>query len=211
MSDRSRREFVFGGVATLVGMWWGSDSDASEAKSVRGEALGETLLATPTCTDGTVPPTSRAVEGPFYKTETPRRRNLRVPGVRGQPLRLVGRVLDTQCRPLPGVVLDFWQADGEGRYDRQGTQLRGHQLAGANGTYWLDTVRPGAYRTGFFERTPHLHLKARAPNGRLLTTQLFFPDASEQNARDPLYRDELLVELVPAAGTVIEARFDLVL
>ena len=51
----------------------------------------------------------------------------------------------------------------------------------------------------------------QAPEDPLLTTQLYFPDAAERNARDPLYRDELLVTLLSKAGGVIEARFDVIL
>jgi len=209
VSVRSRREFVFTGIASVVGIWWGVDGRASDGD--RDNRQAEVLAPTAGCADGIAPPTSRSVQGPFYKAQTPRRRQLRVSGVRGQPLRLAGRVLDTNCRPLPGAVLDFWQADGDGKYDNQGMRLRGHQFADAEGHYWLETVRPGTYGAGFFERTPHLHLKAQSPTGPVLTTQLYFPDASQRNARDGLYRDELLVQLLPATGNVVEARFDLVL
>ncbi len=217
MSERSRREFVLGGMASFVGIWGGVSCRASERTANSDPGLtapgapGLVLAPTPACADGVALPTPRAIQGPFYRPRTPQRRNLRDSSSHGRPLRLVGRVLGTNCRPLPGAVLDFWQADSEGEYDNTGVRLRGHQFVDADGAYLLETVRPGAYGTGFFERTPHIHLRVQAPEDPLLTTQLYFPDAAERNARDPLYRDELLVTLLSEAGGVIEARFDVVL
>ena len=107
----------------------------------------------------------------------------------GTPLDLDGRVFES-CRPAPGATLDFWQADGDGRYDNSGYRLRGHQATGADGEYHLQTVVPGLY-TG---RTEHIHVKVAIPGKPVLTTQLFFPGVA-QNESDSIYRPELLVKL----------------
>ena len=89
----------------------------------------------------------------------------------GERLIVTGYVLDQDCKPVAGALLDFWQADGEGVYDNEGYRLRGRQYTDAEGRYRLETVIPGEYPG----RTEHIHVKAQAPGGRVLTTQLYFP------------------------------------
>ncbi len=87
--------------------------------------------------------------------------------------------------------LDFWQADGEGKYDNSGYTLRGHQYTDKSGKYTLETVVPGGYSS----RTPHIHAKVRAhEGGPVLTVQLFLPGMAA-NKNDFLYRDELLTDM----------------
>ena len=109
--------------------------------------------------------------------------------------------MTTSCKPIAGAVLDFWQADAEGNYDNAGYRLRGHERADGNsGRYRLETIVPGLYPG----RTRHIHVKVRAPRGRPLTTQLYFPGEAA-NARDGIFRRELLVKTAADA-----ARFDFV-
>jgi protocatechuate 3,4-dioxygenase beta subunit len=100
--------------------------------------------------------------------------------------------------------LDFWQADADGHYDNQGYQLRGHQFADPRGQYHVKTVIPGLYPG----RTRHIHVKVQAPHGRVLTTQLYFPNEAA-NERDAIYDDRLVVSMPSDAESV--ARFDFVL
>ena len=98
-------------------------------------------------------------------------------------------MLDSACRPLPGVLLDFWQCDDRGRYDNSGDHLRGHQYAGGKGGFLLETLLPGEYPG----RTPHLHVKVQRKNGPVLTTQLYLPD-NPRNRRDFLFDPRLVIE-----------------
>jgi protocatechuate 3,4-dioxygenase beta subunit len=125
-----------------------------------------------------------------------------MPGVR---LRLDGQVFTRACRPIPYAWLDFWQADAAGVYDLQGYRLRGHQFTDLQGRYTLDTVLPG----GYGGRTPHIHVKVRAPTGLLVTTQLYVP-GQPLPPPDPLFRPELVVSLLlgPAGAKGV---FDFVL
>ena len=59
-----------------------------------------------------------------------------------------------------------------GNYDNVGFRLRGHQFTDAEGRYPLQTIVPGLYPG----RTRHIHVKVQAPNGPILTTQLYFPN-----------------------------------
>jgi protocatechuate 3,4-dioxygenase beta subunit len=162
------------------------------------------LNPTPECHDGDAA-TLRQTEGPFFKPSSPERAELFEPGMGGQPIELVGFVLTRGCKPVPGALVDLWQADAKGEYDNAGFRLRGHQRAGSDGLYRFRTVVPGGYEG----RTRHLHVKVTPPTGRLLTTQLYFP-GEQNNRRDPLFRKELLVRTAKNAGW-LAGRFDFVL
>jgi protocatechuate 3,4-dioxygenase beta subunit len=190
----SRRGVLIGGALAVTG-----------AAFAGGSVLAQAPLApTPACEPGgaaTLPQTA----GPFFKPSSPERTSLIEPGVLGREFVLAGFVLTRGCKPVPGALLDFWQADGAGAYDNRGFRLRGHQFADAEGRYSLRTVMPAEYAT----RTPHIHVRVQAPSRPALTTQLYFPD-QPRNARDFLYRPELLMRIAPAAGDP-QGRFDFVL
>jgi protocatechuate 3,4-dioxygenase beta subunit len=154
------------------------------------------LAPTPACADdddleATVPQT----EGPFYTLDTPERQSLLEPGMAGTKLVVSGYVYDTACQPIPGALLDFWQADDAGVYDNTGYRLRGHQFADDEGRFVLETIVPGLY-TG---RTRHIHVKAQASNQPVLTTQLYFPD-EPANASDGIFDPALVMDVEDAAG-----------
>jgi protocatechuate 3,4-dioxygenase beta subunit len=161
----------------------------------------EALAPTPACDDGD-DPTPEQTEGPFFTPDSPERKSLQEPGLEGTPLVLTGVVLATDCTPVSGALLDFWHADAGGEYDNEGYRLRGHQFASTQGRFRLETIQPGLY-TG---RTRHIHVKAQAPDGPILTTQLYFP-GEPGNASDGIF-DSALVMSMTEPGT---ARFDFVL
>ena len=166
-------------------------------------ALAEEMAPTPVCrADGLTPPQT---EGPFFTPASPPRTSLLEPGLAGRRIVVEGFVLSTRCRPLAGVLLDFWQADDRGAYDNAGFRLRGHQFSDAAGRYRLETVLPGLYPG----RTRHIHVKLGIPGRPLLTTQLYFPGEAA-NPRDALFDRRLLLS---AAGEApgAPARFDFVL
>jgi protocatechuate 3,4-dioxygenase beta subunit len=101
--------------------------------------------------------------------------------------------------------VDFWQADDRGEYDNAGYRLRGHQFTDDAGRYRLETIVPGHYPG----RTRHLHVRVQAPNGPVLTTQLYFPD-EPANQRDGIFTPELVMKVRDVdAGKL--ATFDFVL
>jgi protocatechuate 3,4-dioxygenase beta subunit len=148
-----------------------------------------TLQPTPACDDGD-DPTPAQTEGPYFTPNSPERASLLEAGLPGDRLTVAGTVLATDCRPLRRALLDFWQADAAGQYDNQGYRLRGHQFTDADGRFRLETVVPGLYPG----RTRHIHVKAQAPGGPVLTTQLYFPGEAA-NADDGIFREELLLTM----------------
>ena len=185
----SRRQLLFGALA------------AGSFGIGEAFAQGE-LQPTPECRDGDEP-TPRQTEGPFYKPRSPRRSDL-TEGVKGRVIELSGLVLTRRCNPLSRTIVDLWHADDKGAYDNTGFRLRGHQLTDAAGRYRFRTIVPAQY-TG---RTRHFHVKVAVPERPVLTTQLYFPDESD-NAQDFLFRRELLMR-VAQAGEGLSARFDFV-
>src|SRR5690606_24451885 len=115
----------------------------------------------------------------YFTPRSPERRSLIEPGMAGTPIVLEGLVLSTDCRPIAGALFDIWHCDADGHYDNEGYRLRGHQFTDADGRYRMETIVPGLYPG----RTRHFHVKVQPPGGRVLTTQLYFPD-EPANARD---------------------------
>jgi protocatechuate 3,4-dioxygenase beta subunit len=138
---------------------------------------------TPACSDGDDEPTPSETEGPYFKPNSPERASLLESGLGGTRLTVQGRVLSTACAPIAGALLDFWQADDSGNYDNAGFRLRGHQYTDASGRFTLETIVPGLYPG----RTRHVHVKAQAPNGPIVTTQLYFPNRVSQPVRRPVH------------------------
>ena len=134
--------------------------------------------------------TPEVTEGPYFKAGSPERASLVEDGMAGTKIVITGYVYTADCKPVANALLDFWQADAGGNYDNSGYTLRGHQLTDANGHYQLTTIVPGLYPG----RTEHIHVKVQAPNGKLITSQLFFPGVT-QNGSDGIFDPALLLNI----------------
>ncbi|MEU5950188.1 carbohydrate-binding protein [Micromonospora sp. NPDC047465] len=176
----------------------------AQAVGAEAAALGSAPPLTPYCDDGD-DLTPDQMEGPYFKPNSPRRTSLVEAGTIGTRLTVTGHVFGLDCRPVPDVLLDFWQADANGGYDNAGYRLRGHQFTDASGAYRLSTILPGLYPG----RTRHIHVKAQAPNRPVLTTQLYFP-GEPRNSTDPIFDPALLMTVRTVDGGR-EASFDFVL
>ena len=99
-----------------------------------------------------------------------------------------GTVRSTDGEPIPGALLDIWQADEDGFYDVQYEDLdeargRGHLHSADDGRYWFWTVQPEAYpiptdgpvgsMLAATSRSPmrpaHVHFKVTAPGYQTLS------------------------------------------
>jgi protocatechuate 3,4-dioxygenase beta subunit len=156
-------------------------------------------------TAGTLALTVAETEGPYFKAGSPETTNLLQDGMQGQVITVTGQVLDQNGQPVANALLDFWQANSSGAYDNSGYTLRGHQYTDANGNYTLTTVVPGLYPG----RTEHIHVKLEAPNGPMLTTQLFFPGVA-QNARDGIFDPSLLMSVADNGDGSLSASYNFV-
>jgi len=166
-------------------------------------ASGQPLSLTPACGESSEQTPSQT-PGPFYTPDSPRRSSLVEPGSRAERLVVAGLVLSPRCAPVANALLDFWHCDEAGHYDNRGFRYRGHFFTDAKGRYRLETIVPGEYPG----RTRHIHVKVQAPGGRILTTQLYFPD-EPRNRSDWIYRPELTMQVSRKMGRRA-ARFDFV-
>ncbi|HEX2052239.1 MAG TPA: intradiol ring-cleavage dioxygenase [Actinomycetota bacterium] len=215
-SDRpiTRRAFLLAAGAAFAGAVMqacrGSRTGTvSEAPTGGGTPAGAgapaALPPTPACGDDEAEATLAQTEGPYFTPNSPERANFRSDAGGGTPLVLTGTVLRTDCTPVERALVDVWHADARGEYDNEGYRLRGHFFSDSDGRYRLESIVPGLYPG----RTRHLHVKVQAPRGRVLTTQLYFPD-EPSNSRDGIFRPELNMAVRQMDGTS-EAQFDFVL
>jgi len=189
MEQSTRRGFLLNS-GTLAGLTLAGPRDL----------FAQELTPTPACHDGDEP-TVRQTEGPFFKPTSPERSDLRQPGAKARPVELSGLVLTRHCQPVARALVDLWHADENGDYDNSGFRYRGHQFSDANGVYRFRTIVPALY----VGRTRHYHVKVQASGGRVLTTQLYFPD-EPGNRRDGLFRRELVMRVAHAAPPSALAR-----
>jgi protocatechuate 3,4-dioxygenase beta subunit len=174
-----------------------ADSDLSAAAPSFG------LDLTPDCRDGDEH-TVTQTEGPYFKPNAPLKRDLAVDAPRGERMTIGGLVLDAACQPVPETLVQIWHADELGAYDTKGYKLRGYQYADDDGRWWFSTIVPAAYAG----RTRHYHIKVQKPHGRILTTQLYFPN-ERLNDQDSLF-DRRLVMRVGSSDEGRFGRFDFV-
>jgi protocatechuate 3,4-dioxygenase beta subunit len=144
-------------------------------------------------------------EGPYFKTNSPERTSLVDDTIQGTLLTITGQVLAADGTPVANALVDFWQANASGAYDNSGYNLRGHQYTDENGYYTLTTVVPGLYPG----RTRHIHVKVQAPNGPLLTTQLYFPGEA-RNTTDGIFDPSLVLNVTDNSDGTQAATFNFV-
>jgi hydroxyquinol 1,2-dioxygenase len=113
-------------------------------------------------------------------------------GVAGTPLYISGTVRDLDGKPVPGAVLDVWQADTEGAYESQladvdEARLRAKYTTREDGSYCVRTIAPKGYsipmdgpvgdlvsQTAISHYRPaHVHFLLDVPGFEPLITHLF--------------------------------------
>ncbi|WP_237554811.1 MULTISPECIES: intradiol ring-cleavage dioxygenase [unclassified Streptomyces] len=139
--------------------------------------------------------TESTVLGPFHLVDSPPR-DLGATislDAKGEPCVVAGTVRSLDGTPLPGALVDVWQANGDGFYDVQQPDqqpelnLRGLFTTNDNGRYWLNSVVPRHYpvptdgpagdlleATGRHSYRPaHIHFIVGAPGHHPVTTHMF--------------------------------------
>jgi protocatechuate 3,4-dioxygenase beta subunit len=98
---------------------------------------------------------------------------------RGEPMIIVGVVLDPACRPAAGATLNIWHTDSRGLYRpagrSQGNYYQGVVLTDANGRFRLESIRPAQYPEPGAPPA-HVHLELRHDSGRLNSEIIFTTD-----------------------------------
>ena len=176
--------------------------------------------------------TESTVLGPFHMVASPRRTlgdSIDLVGTGAQCV-LEGRVLSADGTPLPGAVLDVWQANDQGFYDVQQPNVqppgngRGLFTADQDGAYWFRTIVPTYYPIPtdgpvgtLLEATKrhpyrpaHIHFIATAPGHRPLTTHIFVA-GSPYIESDAVFavKKSLITEFTPVDDPDQAARYGL--
>ena len=131
--------------------------------------------------------TSETTEGPCY-SDTVEREDISE-GLDGLPTRLCFRVVDENCDPIAGAMVDIWHCDRYGIYSGDGMQsvnfctggdseytsndfFRGTQTTDEDGYVWFSTCFPSWYSS----RAVHIHFMVIVDNQTLVTSQVGFED-----------------------------------
>ena len=170
-------------------------TDTRQEFVLLSDVLGVSMLVETINSDGRGTATESTVLGPFHMTESPIRElgaDIDLVGG-GEPCVVSGRVLSRDGTPLPGAVLDVWQANDEGYYDVQQPEVqpagngRGLFTTDAEGRFWFRTCVPSPYpiptdgpvgdllrATGRHPYRPaHIHFIASAEGHTPVTTHIF--------------------------------------
>ncbi|MCB8819892.1 protocatechuate 3,4-dioxygenase subunit beta [Microvirga rosea] len=127
----------------------------------------------------------------------------------GQRIIVYGRVLDENARPVPGALLEFWQANAGGRYrHKKETYLAaidpnfggcGRAITDQEGRYSFRTIKPGAYPwpNGVNDWRPaHIHFSVFGHAfAQRLITQMYFEG-------DPMIWQCPIVSTIPDKAAV---------
>ena len=179
--------------------------------------------------------TKGTIEGPYYVPGAPALPSTATLPMRdgepGTPLLFQGQVTSASGEPLPGALLEMWQADDDGLYAQFAPgipewNLRGTVVADDQGRFAVTTVQPAPYQiptdgscgklvaaAGWHPWRPaHLHLKVSAEGHETLTTQLYFEggDYVHDDVASAV-KPELVLAPVPSAAGGNEVTYDFAL
>ena len=194
---------------------------ASRRGVLAGLATGAAALTVGRLARAACQTTGYQIDGPFYPMVLPAEQDADLTTIAGgsgmaggEVIEVVGQVRDLTCRPVPGCVVEIWQANAHGRYADPRDDARGRPLdpnfqgyariaTGTDGSYRFRTIKPGSYvAIGDWVRPPHIHFKIHAPFNPTLTTQMYF-------AGDPLNEKDLLqAELTAEQRAMLQVAFD---
>jgi protocatechuate 3,4-dioxygenase alpha subunit len=143
--------------------------------------------------------------GPFFHfglTENSARGCLRTAEAKGERIRLRFRLLDGEGAPVPDGMIELWQADSSGKYDRPADTREGERdpafwgfgrlATDTDGTCTFETILPGRVADGQGSgQAAHINVSvfARGLLGRLCTRVYF--------EGDPALADDPILALVP--------------
>ena len=162
--------------------------------------------------------TSAQALGPFYPLVHPADHDADLTRVKGragtaagQPINVIGRVVDLGGNPIGNAEVELWQCNAAGRYDHPGDAANPATLdpnfqgfarlsTDRDGQFKFRSVKPKDYGTPIGRRTPHIHFDIRG-RGERLVTQMYFPN-------EPLNDFDILLKSAEPRESVIAEAID---
>ena len=156
--------------------------------------------------------------GPFYPVLQPADHDAdltRLKGRKGtaigQPIQVMGRVVDLRGNPIRNAQVELWQCNAAGRYDHPGDRANPAELdpnfqgfarlaTDRDGQFRFRSIKPKDYDTPIGRRTPHIHFDVRGLRERLVT-QMYFPG-------EPLNDSDFLLKNAEPKQSVIAEAID---
>lgn len=197
------------------------------------DTLGLSMLTVAMNNDKPAGCTEATVFGPFHVEGAPHYEHGAdvANGAAGEACVVRGRVLGLKGEPVPGAVIEVWQADAKGNYDVQYADLDKHQArgvlqSGPDGRFNFRTIVAEAYPIPVdgpvgdmlraTQRHPwrpaHLHFMISAPGYEKLVTHVF-RSGDRYLDSDAVFgvRQSLVADWVPHAEGGYSLDFDFVL
>jgi len=154
--------------------------------------------------------------GPFYPIVRPADHDADLTHLKGrsgtamgQPINVIGQVVDLQGNPVRNAQVELWQCNAAGRYAHPGDRANPAALdpnfqgfarlaTDQDGQFKFRSIKPKDYDTPIGRRTPHIHFSIDGHAERLVT-QMYFPN-------EPLNDiDFLLKNADPRQSVIAEA------
>lgn len=154
--------------------------------------------------------------GPFYPIVRPADHDADLTRLKGrdgiaagQPINVIGRVVDAKGNPISNAQVELWQCNAAGRYDHPGDRANPATLdpnfqgfarlaTDRDGQFKFRSIKPKDYDTPIGRRTPHIHFSIDGRAERLVT-QMYFPGEPLNDA------DFLLRNATPRQSVIAEA------
>lgn len=156
--------------------------------------------------------------GPFYPVIRPADHDADLTRVKGrsgtamgQPINVIGQVVDLHGNPIRNAQVELWQCNAAGRYDHPGDGANPAALdpnfqgfarlaTDRDGHFKFRSIKPKDYDTPIGRRTPHIHFDIRGHRERLVT-QMYFPN-------EPLNEIDFLLKDASPRDSVMAAAID---
>jgi protocatechuate 3,4-dioxygenase, beta subunit len=156
--------------------------------------------------------------GPFYPVLRPADHDAdltRLKGRKGtaagQPIQVIGRIVDLHGNPVRNAAVELWQCNAAGRYAHPGDRANPAALdpnfqgfarlaTDRDGQFRFRSVKPKDYDTPVGRRTPHIHFSIDGHRERLIT-QMYFPG-------EPLNDSDFLLKNAEPRQSVIAEAID---
>lgn len=156
--------------------------------------------------------------GPFYPIVRPSDHDADLTHVKGrrgtatgQPINVIGRIVDLQGNPVQGARVELWQCNAAGRYAHPGDRANPAAIdpnfqgfarlaTDRDGQFKFRSIKPKDYDTPIGRRTPHIHFSIDGHSERLVT-QMYFPD-------EPLNEADFLLKNAQTKQSVIAEKID---